>query len=477
MVLNAIRSIVSVLFPMITFRYVSRILGVENIGRFNYARSIASYFILIAGLGIENYAVREGAAYRENPKRLNLFVDEVFTINLLATVASYVLLAIVIYVFPGIQRYSSLLMILSAQILLKTLGVEYVYSIYEDYLYITIRSIAFQLISLILLYSFVHTQNDVNLYAFITVIANVGSSLMNFIHSRKRLRITPTVTIDWKRHMRPILVMFAMTLTATIYVNSDITILGILCGDETVGIYAASTRVYTVVKGILSTVIVVSIPRLSAFYGMGRLHEFRETAKEVYINLLSVVMPAITGVIILRRPIILLISGPEYVGASSSLAILGVALFMSMAAWFWSQCILVPARRENELFIITLISAILNLILNYLLIPIWQENAAAFTTVLAEGFVFIWSMIKGKRDCDMRGIRGIYLKTTVGCVGIIAVNEITKNTIDDYTLYAITTFVASIVVYAAIELFLKNEAIYSLARGIKGFIKTKREKA
>ena len=333
MILNAVRGVLSVLFPLITFPYVSRILGVENIGKYNYANSIVSYFLLLSGLGIANYAIRDGAAFRENKSELNRFANEMFTINMLSTVISYALLIAVMLVFPGMKAYWTLLVILSFQVILKTLGIDWIYSIYEDYLYITVRGIAFQVLSLIMLFCFVHTAEDLNIYALITVLANAGSSILNYIHARKYVNLRLTKKVDWKKHMRPIMILFAMSLTVTIYVSSDITVLGILCGDERVGIYSVSTKIYSVVKSLLSTILVVSIPRLSAQFGTGRLEEFRETAKDIYSTLITAVLPAITGIIILSKPIVLLISGPEYAEASSSLAILGVALFMCMAAW------------------------------------------------------------------------------------------------------------------------------------------------
>lgn len=468
MILNAIRSILSVLFPLITFPYISKILGVENIGRFNYSSSIINYFILISELGIGTYAIRNGSAFRENRMKLNQFADEMFTINMLSMVASYILLILVIFAFPGLKEYWTLLVILSFQIILKMVGIDWIYSIYEDYLYITVRSIAFQILSLVLLFCLVHAEEDLNVYAVITVFANASSSILNYVHARKRIKIGFTKTIDWKRHIRPIFVMFAMSLTVSIYVSSDVTVLGVLCGNKAVGIYSVSAKIYTIVKSLLSTIIVVSIPRLSAQFGSGRLSEFRETANDIYRTLITAMLPAITGIIILRKPIVLLISGSEYAEATSSLSILSIALFMCMAAWFWGQCILVPMKREDEVFKVTLFSAMLNLMLNLILIPKWQENAAALTTVLAEGCTLLWSMIRGKKISGVSGEGKTYLKAMVGCIGIVIVNATTKCVITDSTLYVVLTVIFSIVVYAIVEIFLKNEAICNLTQEIKG---------
>ena len=467
MFLNSIRGIMAMLFPLITFPYVSRILGVENLGRFNFANSIINYFTLLAGLGITNYAVREGAALRQDREKLGYFADEMFTFNIISTVIAYLLLLIVIFSPLEISNYRSLLLILSLQVFLKTIGIEWVYTIYEDYLYITIRSIAFQILSLLLLFLFVHTRNDLNLYACITVLANAGSSILNYVHARNIVTIRFTKHVEWKKHLRPVFTMFAMALTVSIYVNSDMTVLGILSGDRAVGIYSVSTKIYRIIKSILSTILVVSIPRLSALYGSGKLTDFKTTALDIYSTLITVMMPTVTGIIILSKPIVLLISGEEFADAAPSLEILGIALLFCMAAWFWGQCILVPMKKENEVFKVTVISAALNLILNIVLIPLWQEKAAALTTALAEGCTYVWSLLKGRRMSGVIGTGMPYVKSAIGCIGILIVNTVLKDMIANNTVYVISTVAISVLVYVVIEFLLKNEAIFSLIKEIK----------
>ena len=152
MILNAIKGLMSIFFPLISFPYVSKVLGVDNIGRYNFANSIISYFILLAGLGINTYAIREGARLREKENEFKQFANEMFSINILSTIISYVLFALLLIIVPKFQCYKTLLIILSLQIIFKTIGIEWIYSIYEDYAYITLRSIIFQIISLILLF-------------------------------------------------------------------------------------------------------------------------------------------------------------------------------------------------------------------------------------------------------------------------------------------------------------------------------------
>lgn len=167
-ILNGFRSVLNLLFPLITFPYVSRVLQANGIGKYNFANSIVSYFLLIVALGIVNYAVREGAKLRMIEK-FSEFASQVFTINLLSTILAYLLLFLSLTVFKDLQNYKIAILIFGLQIFFTTIGVEWIYTIFEEYAYITIRSIAFGLISIVLLFLFVKKSSDYLNYVAITV--------------------------------------------------------------------------------------------------------------------------------------------------------------------------------------------------------------------------------------------------------------------------------------------------------------------
>ena len=148
--LNGLKSVLNLIFPLITFPYVSRVLSIKGIGIYNFSNTYVSYFVLIAGLGIATYAVREGAKYRNNNEKINEFASQVFSLNIISTIVAYILLFISLIIFKNLYNYISCILIFSLQILFTTLGTEWIYTIYEDYAYITIRSIIFKIISIIL---------------------------------------------------------------------------------------------------------------------------------------------------------------------------------------------------------------------------------------------------------------------------------------------------------------------------------------
>ena len=134
-VINGGKTMLSVIFPLITFPYISRILEVDNLGRYNFSHSVIDYFYLLSSLGIGTYAVREGTRYRNSRKEISRFTSEVFTINVFSTVVSYLILCLTMLFSDKLHEYASIIMVLSVSMIFTTIGCEWVYTIYEEYLY------------------------------------------------------------------------------------------------------------------------------------------------------------------------------------------------------------------------------------------------------------------------------------------------------------------------------------------------------
>lgn len=466
-ILNGIKSMMSVLFPVITFPYVSRVLQVDNLGKYNFAQSVVSYFLLISALGISTYAIREGAKYRDNYEKINTFACEIFTINIASAIFAYILLAAAMILSSKLREYSLLILIFSIQIFFTTIGVEWIYSIFEDYAYITKRSIWVHIVSLVLLFTFVKKQDDYYLYALITVMASSGANIFNFIHSKKYSKIKLTKQCNYKLHIRSILIIFATSIAKTIYVNSDITILGFLTNDYCVGIYSVSAKIYRIVKTFLSAVVVVSVPRLSNYLSNNNIDRFNKTFQKIFNSLITFVVPAIVGLFMLSNEIILIIAEQSYIRASSSLRILSFSLFVCLFGWLYNSCVLIPYKRENRVLIATIVSAVLNVVLNIILIPVWKEDAAAFTTFISEACSMIICTYYSRDIVRLnRCTKGI-VNSIIGCMGIIAACMIMRVFNLGTIAYTFFTVTAAIGVYGIILFILHDETILYIIKFFK----------
>lgn len=467
-ILNVFKTLVAILFPLLTFKYASKILQIENMGKINFTSSIVSYFSLIAALGISTYAIRNGAALREKHNEFSVFSNQVFTLNIVSTLFSYILLFIVIKSVPQLNNLLFLFAIQSLSIIFTTIGVEWLYTIFEDYFYITIRMLIIQLLSLILMLIFVKKSEDYYIYALILVISNAGANLFNFFHARKYINIKIEYSFKIFKHLRTVVIIFFNNITTTIYVNSDITILGFLAGDYYVGLYSVSVKIYSAMKALISAVLLVSLPRLSFYYGNKMIDRFKELNNKIFKILILITLPIITGLSILCEKLIIIISDSMYMEAKLSLRILSFALVFSTVASFINTAILLPIKKENFILKETVISAFVNISLNIILIPTFKQNGAAFTTLISEaivmliGFVYIW------RDYKPKGIAKTVIDGSIGCVGIILLNLIIKQYLILNIYFYTAIFIAlSLVIYFTVLYILKNEFIITFVNRLK----------
>lgn len=465
--LNMIRTVCRIIFPLVTFPYISRVLHVDNMGIYNFCNSIISYFVLIAGLGIETYSVREGARYRNDSDKFNQFASEVFTINIASTVIAYLVLIFCINFFPKLHEYAAILTTLSISIFFTTIGCEWVFTIYEDFAYITLRSIVFQFISLVLMFVFVKSSDDLLVYATITVISSTGSNIINAFARRKYCKIRLIFNRNILKRLAPIFILFANSIATTIYTNSDLTMLGVLSGSRATGLYSVSTKIYALVKEVLAAIIIVSVPRLSSFLGENKILYFWNTANKILNSLIVIVVPAMVGIFCLSKDIILVISGKEYLDATISLQILTIALFFSIFSWFYTSCILIPYRDENKVLGATITAAIVNISLNFILIPLWQQNGAAFTTVIAELISMLICLKCGKEHFKAKVSLSDIVSVAIGCVCIMVICYISQRFISSVFIATGNACIVSILVYSGILIVTKNSSFKFLIDTLK----------
>lgn len=385
-ILNVIKTLMSVIFPLVTFPYASRVLSPEGIGRVNFATSIISYFALLASLGINSYGVREGAKIRGSKENLSVFSKEIFSINMVSTILAYIFLGFAITAIPKLQEYASLLIVCSTTILFSTLGMEWLYTAVEDFAYITVRSVVFQFLSLILLLLFVHDSNDILKYAAISVFSSVGSNILNFIHARKYVsfRGVNVKVTALKRHILPITILFVMALTSSIYTILDTSMLGFLTTDYQVGIYTAATKVNRIVLNVVVSVGAVLMPRLAYYYGTNDKNKFSSLAYKSVDLLLMTALPAAIGLSILAPSVLLVISGEQYSAAIPVMQIINPIIVVVGLSNFVGVQIFMPLGKEKWTLYSDIAGASINIVLNALLIPRFGAMGAAIASVSAE---------------------------------------------------------------------------------------------
>lgn len=456
-VLNVIKAICSIIFPLITFPYISRTLLTENVGKINFGSSIVNYFALAASLGITTYALKECSRNRNSREDLSKVSSEIFSINICSTVISYFALAATLIFGRSLSNYRVLIIIQSSAILFTTLGADWINSAMEDFQYITIRSVGVQILSIILMFIFIHRPEDYVKYALITVLSSSGGNILNIFYRKKYCDTRFTFHMNLRKHLPPIVLFFSMILAQQIYVNSDITILGLVKGDFEVGLYSTSVKVYNIVNSIIASVSTVVWPQIAEAYKKHSQQDVNRLAKYSLNFILVFGLPCIVGINMVARELILMIAGEEYVGATMSLQILTIALFFSFIGGWLGSTNYLPNGRESICLFSSTCAAITNLVLNLITIPLWGLNAAATTTVIAEGLSLMILFVKYDKNMKISGLFGMLKGPILGCFLIIIASLVVRLFIMNSMLICLLTVVISVVCYFGILLLTKDQ--------------------
>ena len=394
--MNVILTASSLLYPLITFPYVSRVLLVAGNGKVNFAASVANYFMMVASLGIPTYGVRACAQVRDNKDELSKTAQEVLIINLIATVLVSITYIICVFTIPRFSQDKVLFFIEGINIVLNMFGANWLYQALEKYDYITIRSIIFKTISVVLMLMFVHKASDYRVYAFTFVFANVGSNILNFLRLHGYISFKKFSNYNFKKHLGPIFILFAQNVTVSIYTNLDTVMLGFMRDDTQVGLYTAAVKFKGLLTGVVVSLGNVLLPRMSFYVKNNLKNEFKQLMASALNTIFFLAFPIVIYFVLASKDCILFIAGRQYLGAVLAMRIITLAVLPNGLTGIIGVQILTPLNRERQVLYSVIIGASSDFILNLIMIPFWGATGAALATTVAEFLVLIAQVILGR---------------------------------------------------------------------------------
>lgn len=392
-IMNALLTMSSFIFPLITFPYVSRILLPVGTGKVSFATSLISYFNMFAQLGIPTYGIRACAKVRDDREELTRTAHELLLINLVMNVISYAVFFLCLAFVPRFRDERALYIIISFTILLTSVGMEWLYKGLEQYTYITVRSIVFKFIALIAMFLLIHSQKDYALYGGITIFAASASNIFNLINAHRYIDMHPVGNYHPQRHLKAVAVFFAMACATTIYTHLDTVMLGFMATDEDVGYYNAAVRIKTILVSIVTSLGTVLLPRASYYIEHKEYKEFKRISSKALNFVIILALPLMLYFTLFAKEGILLLSGSAYEKAILPMQIIMPTLLFIGLSNITGIQILVPMGKEKVVLHSEIAGAIVDLVINALLIPRYTSAGAALGTLIAELVVLIWQYV------------------------------------------------------------------------------------
>ncbi len=401
-IMNFIMTASSILFPLITFPYVSRVLLPVGNGKITFVSSVTAYFTLFASLGIPTYGIRVCAGLRDHKEKLSKTVQEILIINSVTMLIACAVFFLSILLVPEFYEEKELFLIHMAGMVMNMLAMTWLYNALEQYSYITFCNLAVKTVSLALMFWMVKKPEDYVLYGAITMFASSASYLFNFIHARHFISFKKSGTYEFRKHLKPIFVFFAMSAAINVYTNLDVVMLRFMKGNEEVGYYNTAIKVKTILSTMITSLGTVLLPRLSYYIKKDQKSAFYQTIAKAVNFVMVLGIPLMCYFVLFAKESILLLAGREYMASVIPMMILMPTVLLIGLSNITGIQVLTPQDEEKKVLYSILWGAGADFLLNLVLIPQYASSGAAFATVAAEFIVL--------------GVQCVYLRSMVGSV-------------------------------------------------------------
>lgn len=470
---NILYQMLNVVFPLITSIYVSHILLDTGVGKVAYAQNIASYFVTLAPLGVMSYGVKEIAVAGENRKKRNKTFSELFIINFVSTTFFTSIFYLLIWKTEIFVGDETLLYICGIQIFLNYINVDWLYQGLEEYGYITLRSFIVKIVSMILLFVMVRTKTDYTNYALITCIATGGNNLYNIVHMRRYVKFS-CENLQLIKHIGPEIILAGNILLSNLFNKVDITMLGYLKGDSATGYYSNAFKIVNLVMCMCAAVTSAFLPRLSSYYQEDQ-QQYSALINKGFKYITTLTVPAAVGLSMISPVVIPFLFGETFIESARTVIIMSPLIVIKGVGDLICYQAAISSGNEKKQMTAYIIGAILNIVLNAVLIPGLVQNGAAIASVISQLCInmIVFMQIKNivKLKINWKFISSVIFSAIL-MSGVIVI--ILRLNIEYRIVTSVLCVSAGGLVYATANFVLKNEVLIEILKKMKLYINKKR---
>ena len=387
-VYSSILTAANYIFPLITYPYVSRVLGVTNIGLCNFTDGIINYFLLFATMGIGIIGIREISSVKNDPEKLNKTFSSLFFLNAISTTIVLVFLIASIFLIPQLSAHKDLMFIGILKLIFNYLLIEWFYKGLEDFNYITNRTIIVKTLYVAAVFLFVRNQDDYVIYYFILTMMIVINAVINICHSRELARLNIR-DVSIRPYIKSFFILGIYMMLGSMYTSFNVAYLGFTSGETEVGYYTTATKLYSIMLSIFTAFTGVMMPRMSSLLSENKIEEFRHLFNSSVQILVGITVPLILFSEVFASEIINLVSGRGYEGAIIPMRIiLPLMLIIGYEQILIIQT-LMPMKKDKAVFINASFGAVIGIFANFILVPQFKAIGSSIVWLISEIVVLI----------------------------------------------------------------------------------------
>lgn len=379
---NTCYQILVLVAPLVTTPYISRVLGASGIGIYNYAQSIATYFIYVGAVGTTIYGQREIAYAQNDQKKRSEIFWEIATIKFVAVTFC----AVIYFLFfcKG-GEYSSVYRILILEVFASMFDISWFFMGMENFKVTVIRNTIIKLIGIILIFTFVKSSDDVIVYTLcLTLPIFIGNISLWFSLPRylTKVRIHTQGVI---RNIRPALILFLPQLAIEVYAVLDKTMLGALASDiREVGYYSQASRIIKILLALVTSLGTVMLPAMSSAYAHGQKDVITTSIKKSFRFVYMLGFALMFGGCSIASNFVPIFFGAGYDRVIILIVMISPIIVIIATSNVIGKQYLLPTSQEKYYTISVVTGAMMNIVLNVILIARFDAVGASIATVFAE---------------------------------------------------------------------------------------------
>lgn len=409
-----IYNVLNIAFPFISGIYVSRILLPDNIGNVTAAQNLAQYFVILAFLGIPTYGLREISKTRNEFVECSRVYSELFIINLCSTLI-FLMIYIVLVFSVKIYREELLIYLLAGiSIALNSINISWLYEGLEEFGYISLRNMIFKLISFIFLIVFVRSNEDTVWYLLMSVVGTAGNNVLNIIYAPKFVKFTRE-GLHFRRHFKSIFFLVTVNIAIELYSLVDITMMKFMCNSQNIAYYRYGVGIKKILLQIVNTFTMVLVPRISLFFREGKIYEFNRLLSKAFILIILTSLPMIVGLYFTADNLLVKLYGLSYSASAGVVKILSLLLIISPIGYLLGSRVMLVAGKEKLMIIPVGVGAVINIVGNFILIPLYDEYGAAVASVFSEICVMVIYILMSHKYYRLKCVRASIGKAVISC--------------------------------------------------------------
>lgn len=388
------------IFPLITFPYLTRVLGVENFGLANFVLAFGAYFITITDYGFNFSATREISIFRDNPKQIRTIFWSTLLTKIIITVLAAILYIIIVSQIFSFSIYLELYLIGFLFIIGQSISPIWFLQGIERMEGISIITISIKAISVVLIFIFINSAKDVNNYILILSLTSILTGLIILFYSifKYNIHFYLPKKFSFIIRLKKGWHLFLSTLSMNLYTTSNAFILGIISGNVAVGYFATANKIREAVQGLLGNFGRTIYPFIGAKIQSSQSEGINFIKK--YLILLGSLSFIISLLLFLFAPVIVeLFAGKAFNNSIAVLQIMAFLPFIITLSNIFGIQIMLNLGYNKEFNKIITTGAILNIVLLLVFILFFAEVGAAITMFSVEIVItglMIYFVIKKK---------------------------------------------------------------------------------